>query len=256
MIQINLLPQDQAKGTATVKTASAGGGGVAVALVLLFAFVVVIAAGGFAFFLQAQSVAKREAKQAALTRVQNEIKDKEKAAAEVKATRDALRNQIRVLETLNPSDRLYWAKKLNILPLLMPDGVYLTQLRMTEDIKEVETRESQRRQQEWQRKPARTRGARPAREMLPIITQTLVFEGIAYVPDGTSDQRLDKIIEFISALQSAEVPVPFTNEPTNFMEGFVPRINWDEFGDTRAAGRVVQQFQMSLTSRPMGRPQE
>src|SRR5690606_21172648 len=142
------------------------------------------------FFTWQQDVAETQQVRNRNEALGREIEQKEEQFEELQEMERVLRNQIALLETLDPPDRLFWAEKLNLLPLYVPDGVFLTTIEVTESSREVETADSRRLQDEWRRKPARSRGPQPPQEFQTIITQQLELEGVSYVAEGTSDDRL------------------------------------------------------------------
>lgn len=253
MIRINLLPQ-QATGSkgAAAPSSPSSSGGLVVGLAIVAILAVVVVAGFGVLALKKRSDAKLASVRDDLAAVNKEISSKKKEAEEIEQAIAALQNQVKVLNTLNPTERLYWAEKMNMLPLIVPEGIYLTELKVTQDVKEVETKASQQRAADWEKKPANTRGPRPPRDVYPVIRQTLIINGIAYVQDGTSDQRLQLIIDFMDALQTKTVKIPFSGKEGNFMDFFEPRVQWESFEDKNMAGRTVQAFQLSILSKPIG----
>jgi Tfp pilus assembly protein PilN len=249
MIRINLLPQ-QAGGKAAAKSSAPQSGTVMVTMILLVALLVTF--GVFGFFFSQKLGAERELKEVndKLAAAKTEKGDLERRYTELRANLEVLRKQDRVLQVLDPPEgRLYWAQKLNILPAYLPEGVYLTKIQVTEDVKEVETRESRQRYQKWVQ--GGKKGKAPARDYTPIIKQKLQMDGIAYKSDGTSDQRLDLIIQFYNNLEDQKVVTPFNNEEASFMDAMTPNILFDPFDQAEVGGRPVTRFRFHMVSRPV-----
>ena len=255
MIQINLLPQEAEAmaggGARAPRQPGAAQGLVIAVLVVLVMLAIPAVGGGFLFIASTGSASALKDAKAREERAADEVKKLETEYEEVREGLEVARKQWRILQSLNNPDRLLWTEKLNILPLLVPDGIYLTRIRVSEEITEVETPESRAAFNAWNEKTPR-QGSAPRREYTPVIIQTLVLEGISYVPDGTSDERLDKIIRFINALENDMVPLPHSGSPVNFMDKFTPNVDWTRFEDTRMNDRVVQEFTLTITSRPFG----
>jgi hypothetical protein len=149
---------------------------------------------------------------------------------------------------------MIWSRKLNMLPMVVPEGIYLTQIEVTQRVTEKESAESIKRRNDWMKTK---KGPAPPTEKFPVYTQTLVLQGIAYVPDGTPAQRLDQIVLFNRRLRDGRYKVPFDKEPMSFMDGFRPDILPSPVSPGRMAGRDVSLFRFTLNTRPLevtGRP--
>ncbi len=247
MIRINLLPQE-ASGKAIKSAGPSGSGGILVGGILVITYAVILVAAYWVYSGQQAEMKKEAALKAEAAKIAKEIEAKRKEYKEINEALDVLRNQNSVLEILDPEKRLFWAEKLNILPMLVPDGVYLTEIKVTEDIREVETPESRRRHAEW----AKTRkGNQPPKETKPVIKQKLELSGVSYVQDGTSDQRLQLVIDFHNSLNYDLVRVPYSGEKTGFLEYMQPGINFDPVEGEKVTGRDVMKFKFYLVSKPM-----
>lgn len=253
MIKINLLQQEAggSRALAGPSMSAPGGGTFMVAGILLAAFVVILGYGGLRFFTWQNDVAATQQVRNRAAALEREIRQKEDQFEELQEIERVLRNQIALLETLDPPDRLFWAEKLNLLPMYVPDGVFLTTIRVTESSREVETAESRRRQDDWRRRPARTRGPQPPQQYQTVITQQLQLDGVSYVTDGTSDNRLALITTFLRDLQTKEVTSPSTGEPTMFMNNFRD-ITYSNIEGVTLAGRECSRFSFTLRARPIG----
>jgi len=254
MIEINLLQQEgRSKAAAATTEPSVNAGNLLVAVVLLIAFLIV----GAVFYVSFAGTSALRSEYNELSsqraRLQNETRTMEREYENLRETLEVLRNQDMILSVLDPEDRLFWAEKLNILPSYMPDGVYLTRIRVTEDVREVETPESRAAYEEWQR-AQRRRGATPTdapqRTMIPVIQQRLVLNGVAYVADGTSAQRLERIIQLYSNLEDMKVELPFSGEEVAFMDNMMPGVSYRPFNQGTMGGREVTEFEFVLQTRP------
>lgn len=255
MIQINLLPQEAQNPKAAAAAArepGQAGGLVVMLLVLLLALGIPGVGAAFVIVRTAASNAELEEVRRQRTNLTNEVRRLEAEYSEISEGLEIARRQWRVIQSLNAEDRLFWTEKLNLLPLLVPDGIFLTRLRVSETVRDSETRESRERREAWERLPARQRPPQPPREMMTTITQTLTIDGISYVADGTSDERLDRIIGFIRALEGQRVRMPFSGEMVSFMDGFRQNVEWTRFTDRNMGGRIVQDFSLTITGIPFG----
>ncbi len=252
MIKINLLHQDGTSRSAAATSVSApGSGSFLVAGILIAAFALILGYGGFQFISWQSDIARTQEVRSKATSLEREISQKEEQFEELQEMERVLRNQIALLETLDPPDRLFWAEKLNLLPMYVPDGVFLTSIAVTESSREVETPESRKRQDDWRRRPARSRGTQPPQQFQTIITQQLQLDGVSYVAEGTSDDRLALITTFLRDLQNKEVVSPSTGESTMFMENFRD-INYANIEGVTLAGRECSKFSFTLRARPIG----
>ncbi|MCB2153982.1 hypothetical protein KQI84_03795 [bacterium] len=248
MIRINLLPQETAADVRGAAKTSETSGTMVVALILIIAFAVVLGGGGWIYNYRSSELKRTARVKAEAKKVADELKDMKTQYAEVQDSMTALRNQIAVLKALDPENRLFWARKLNILPMLVPEGVFLTNIRVVEDVKEVETAESRARYAAWAKKK---KGPAPSRVMKPVIKQKLDMEGVSYVENGTSDQRLQLIIDFYRSLENNKVEVPFSGEQVGFMEHFEPNIAFSPFEAAKISNRQCSKFKFTLISQPL-----
>ena len=249
MIRINLLPQETAAEARGAARTTEAGGTLIASLILVIAFAVVIAAGSWVFSVRRAAVNDTQEIRVRAEKVKKDLAELKTKYAEVRESMNALRNQIAVLKALDPDNRLYWARKLNILPLLVPDGVFLTGIKVVEDVKEVETSASRSRHAAWVKN--KKTGPEPPRDVKPVIKQKLDLEGVSYMENGTSDQRLQLIIDFYRSLESKEVQVPFTGENVGFMEHFEPNIAFSPFEAAKISNRSCSKFRFTLISKPI-----
>lgn len=250
MIKINLLPQEMAggrPGTAAAGSSFDAGGTAVVALVLLVIFGINIAAGGYLFYTYNEARSKFETTKIEADAIAEELRTTEIKYRDTKSSIERMERMISVAESLDPPDRLLWARKLNMLPLLVPQGIFLTQIDVTREIREVETQASIARRNEWEK--AR-QGPPPEVEKNPVVTQTMNLRGISYAEGGTQNERLEQIITFYRNLQREPVQLPFDDEPTEFLTGFTPNIATSPVSGTTIEGRDVSQFSFTIRTIP------
>lgn len=252
MIKINLLPQDMARGGAATGgssgAASPAGEGGAIALAIMLLVLAILSGGSWYLYSQyndaktAHAAAKAENE-----KVKRELEQLKAEWQEIERDLQVMRNQIAVIETLDPPDRLLWTKKLNLLPMLVPENVFLTEILVTEKVEEKETEESVKAFNEWNKTK---KGPPPVRVKRPIIRQTLSLSGVAYSPNNRSDERLERITEFIRNLQESEAELPFDGKSYRFLEGMLPSINYSDIKQAQAGGREVLSFKFNIEAKP------
>lgn len=252
MIKINLLPPEMAKGkkekVKMPKAPSSGTPVVVLILIILFA-----ASGGFAYWVISQKMeSDRKVKSAQRDRdnLEEQVQEQREEFKELVDLRFLLENKIAVLKALSPEDRLLWSEKLNMLADLIPKGVYLTDIRVTEDIKQVETEASKERRRKWNE--GGSQGEEPPMVKKPQITQTLVLSGITWAEDP--EQRLQLILRFHDALMNYQTAGQ-TGRTRRFMDNFQEQIRIDPTWVEQVAGRTVNRFKLILKTKPFS-PQE
>lgn len=245
MIKINLLPQEMAGGRAS-SSGPSGGGSAIVALVLMLAFGVNILIAGFLYHRYQTAETELKSAKAAEKAALDELKNTEVSYNERRLSLERMEKLIQVADKLDPVDRLLWSRKLNAVPLLIPQGVFLTELNVTQRITETETPESIQRRNDYAKAK---KGTPPEVEKVPNISQILTMNGISYVDQGSDTQRLDQINTFYRNLLGKKVKLPFDKEETSFMEGFVPLIEPSPYSASKIEGRDVFNFKFTITTR-------
>lgn len=226
------------------------GGGAVVALFLVVAYLVVIAVGLYVFNGKYQSDNAVRQAESAKKDAQAKIDKLEKEFTELKTIKALYENQLEVLKALDPPDRLLWCEKLNLLPQLVPEGIYLTRVKVDETVKEVETPDSIRKNREWAQ--AGRKGAKPQTVKKPVITQTLTIEGVVYVEGSQADKkRLQLYIDFVQNLRNKEAIIPFTQKPKSFMDFFKGEEVAEPFVGDTIAGREVSRFTIKLRTQAL-----
>ncbi len=254
MIEINLLPQETSARATTVRTSSESQGTLVVTAALVAAYAAVFVVAFLIHSHQRAVLQEEEDLKAESKKLAAEIREIEDEYRELVEALAVAKNQIALLEALDPEERLFWAEKLNILPLLIDDGVYLTALEVSENVREVETKASREARAEWSKN--KKSGPEPPRLTQPVITQTLLVKGVSYVPDGTSDEQLAQIVTFINTLRNEKAEVPFSGEQVSFMDHFKPVIPFRDVRGSNVQDRNVTEFTLTLVSNPVGGTEE
>ncbi|MCX7000520.1 MAG: hypothetical protein NT106_09545 [Candidatus Sumerlaeota bacterium] len=159
--------------------------------------------------------------------------------------RTILASQMEILKALDPPNRLLWAEKINMLAEIVPPGVYITNMDVSEDVREEETQDSMKIREVWIK--GGKKGAEPPMITKPIVTQTLAIEGITWADEA--DQRIQLIMKFHDAMRN------YSKQGTNgstrkFMDNFQD-IRIDATYLDRVGGRNVNHFKLILTSKPL-----
>jgi Tfp pilus assembly protein PilN len=249
MIKINLLPEDMMGGK--------GGGGIAstestgsviVTLVLLVLFGANAAFGGYLLYTKSNTQARLTEAKAEAEQIKADLKETETTYRTAQADIQRMERLIDVARSLAPPNRLLWSRKLNMLPLLVPEGVFLEGIEVSQTVTERETEDSIKRRNDWMKTK---RGNPPAVVRVPVYQQVLRLQGIAYVPDGTDTQRLQQFIEFVRNIQEKAVKLPFEAEPRQFMTHFNAQADFFPVSQKTIAGRNVTEFRVDLRTKPL-----
>lgn len=250
MIKLNLLPQEySSKAAAGAPAGPPQGGALMVGAVLAAVYLIIIGVAVMIFLQLADSNRRLQKAQAEFAKVDAERKRLLTEFNEIKELEDALRNQVAVLDTLDPPDRIYWAKKMNMLPAIVPDGVYLTDVKLVERLQEVETKASRQAQADWAKRKG-NKGAQPPKQTRTIITYQMTMAAVSYVPDGTSDARLALIIQLLQNMQNKEVKLEFDDSTELFLEGMDRRVVLSKIEGVQIAGRDVSKVTLTLNTTP------
>jgi hypothetical protein len=250
MIKINLLPKELS-GSRKGSGAFDAGGSLLVAVVLFLLFGLDLLVGGYVFYnyTTAKTAIDRVTVEAAA--VEAELIEVEKEFNELTMSMEKMEELISVAKSLDPPERLLWCRKLNMLPLLIPEGVFLTQVQVTQSVRSLETQASLDARNAHMANPKLKKLPPPAKVVAPVITQTMNLEGVAHVDMGTETQRLQHIIQFYRNLQGAKHKLPFDNDETRFLDGFTPFIDTAAVRSTQFEGREVSGFQFSLKTKDL-----
>jgi Tfp pilus assembly protein PilN len=245
MIKVNLLPQELA-GRKRKEKIGAPKPSIIVVLVVGALFVLVALEALLVYRATASST--NELKQTVSERdaIQKKIEALETQYKTLKEIKAMVANQIEILNSLSPPDRLLWSEKLYMLADLIPSNVYITDLRMTENIESVETLESQQHRMDWEK--AGKKGTAPPVVKKPIIKQSLQITGITYAEN--SEKRLQLVLDFLNALQNHSYRTA-SGEVRRFMDNFDDLIKIVRIPTVVVQGVEVSQFTFIITSRPL-----
>jgi len=120
---------------------------------------------------------------------EKQVADLKKKSAAVKEVLDTLRNQAEVVTKLTPGESdIYWSEKLDYLSDLIPENIYILNLKITESVREVETKESIEARQAWEKN--KKSGPPPPKQTRPLIEQRLILTCIAQAEERENRIRL------------------------------------------------------------------
>lgn len=249
MIRINLLPEEmRGRGRRGAPVRREGLSPMAIAAIALLALLNIVA-----FYLVFNRAASAKARTKDLqAEIDRKTKERDTRMPEYQQLVD-LREQLKVkesiLKTLDPPDRILWSQKLNMLCYIVHPQVFITNMKLEEDEKQVETEASIRRRNDWDESKTKT-GPEPQPVMVPIITQTMTVTGIT---TGESNrEQLDAFRKFWESLQSYQTK-DNRGQTVRFMDGFAKTevIDPGLVFDQEVAGKQVGQFTITLTTVPM-----
>lgn len=254
MIKINLLTQDMMQGAGGGPSAPSSGTTL-VTGVLLAVFLLNAAIGGAMYYYVSTAQAERNVVSAEAAELREELEEMEIVYDERRLDLQRMEELIEVAESLDPPDRLLWSRKLNMLPLIVPEGVFLTEIRVTRRVTEVQTQRSLERQRAFEQRRGQ-RGAPtqpPPIERAPVYRQTLVMDGVAYVAGGSDTQRLQQISLFAANIRDRRVALPFDDEESaeRFIDGFSPNIEPAPATASQIEGREVLVFSFTMETLPL-----
>jgi hypothetical protein len=245
MIKINLLPPEMTKiKKEPVKIFKVPSD--ATPIVILVLIIVYIAVFSIVYSVVHKKVKDdREVAtlQAERDNLKKTVESKQKQFKDLIEIRTILANQMEILKALDPPNRLLWAEKINMLAEIVPSSVYLTNMVVSEDIKEEETQESKKIREAWIK--GAKKGAEPPQINKPIVTQTLVVEGITWADEA--DQRIQLIMKFHDAMKNYSTR-GMDGSTRKFMDSFQD-IKIDSTYMERVAGRNVNHFKLILTGK-------
>ncbi len=245
MIKINLVPAELA-GKKRRERIGAPKPSFIVTLVVIGLFVVVVCEGLLAHRAKAASDNALKTAISERDEVKGQIDALEGEYQRLKYIKMLVANQIEILNSLNPTNRLLWSEKLNMLADLIPPNVYITDLLMTESVQNVETFESQQHRAEWEK--AGKKGTAPAVVKKPIIRQSLRITGITFAQN--SEKRLQLVLDFLNALQKYTYRTA-SGKTQRFMDNFDDLIKIVRIPTILVQGVEVSQFVFVITSRPL-----
>ncbi len=250
MIKVNLLPQELL-GKGPAKTASSSEGGFMVALVTVVVLAIVSGLFGYAEVSKSTALEQKRVVEADLKKQDADLKALREEYRKIEEGLAVMQNQKAVLEALDPVDRLLWSKKLNMLPLLVPENLFLTDIVVKEKVTEEETPESLKASADWV--AAGRKGVAPPKTKIPVINQSMEITGLAYSPDNKSEERLRRITLFRNNLEKSDVKIPYTGKEEKFITGFQRGVGIaiSPIELTAIEGRDVSKFTFTIPVEPV-----
>lgn len=234
MIKTNLLPPElqtkkrRVKGKGKAKTqamAAAGLGGAPTPVFALVALLLVVGfvcgAGYGAMWVHGNikaAEADRDSAQGTKKARQDTYDGLKDRYKERFAQWQVMQQKAAILSGLMPENRLLWTEKFNMLSNLIPKGVYVTGIEITEKKESIPTKASNKARKEWDDKKkvqdARKKKGpipddeklepKPKQKFKPKITQTLVINALAIWDEEFGSHR-EKYIEFQKNMQNYEL---------------------------------------------------
>ena len=250
MIKVNLLPQELL-GKGPAKAASSSEGGFLIGLVTVAVIIVVASIFGYSEVTKSKADDLKRKAEADLKKQDADLKALREEYRKIEEGLFVMQNQKAVLEALDPVDRLLWSKKLNMLPLLVPENLFLTDIVVKEKVTEEETPESIKAGQDWV--AGGKKGVAPPKQKIPIINQSMEITGLAYSPENKSEDRLRRITLFRTNLERSDVKIPYTGENEKFITGFQRGvgIGISPIELTAIEGRDVSKFTFTIAVEPV-----
>lgn len=247
MIKINLLPQNMANSRATGPQKANSP-----MTIVIMAGVLMAVLNGLAGWLAFSSViaAKDDVDrvQAKYDKINKQIETRVKEADEVRKFREVVKNQMDVLRSLDPPERLLWSEKMNMLANLMPPDVFVSEILVTEKVEMVETDASKAAHMKWE-KLDKKKGPEPGKVNRPLITYEMKLTGLALGKDST--EQLNNVVKFHTALNSYKM-TDAQGKERRFMDGFNPTIEMGGTLTTVYEGTAVDQFIFTLKTKAIG----
>lgn len=250
MIKINLLPQTSQKGVAA--RATGGGSNHNKALLLAGTVVVMVALNAMAGWAAFRSVytAKEEVDRIKdkCDLVDKQIKNRMSEADLVRKYREVVTNQMDVLKSLDPPERILWCEKINMLSNLIPPEVFLTEVAVTEHMELIETEASKAARSKWEKAKEKV-GKEPEIVKRPIISYQMKLTGLALGKESVD--QMNNVMKFHTAMTSYRMSDGKGREH-RFMDGFNPNIDLGSIEAAVYQGTPVNQFTFTLRTRTMG----
>ncbi len=252
MIRINLLPEAQKKarpGRAAAARVDSGGGGNGAAMALLVVFILVLGAGAYHVRgRQAAIKATVKAERDKLAALEKKIADEGPKADEIQTNLDILNTQQEILATLD--NRILWSEKVSQLAKLIPSNVFLNEITVNEEYREVETEASKRARAEYEANKGKKGAVKPEIQKRPIISYNLRLTGMATGENPV--QQLDNVQKFHEALVAYSEPGR-DGTTRRFMDNMNPQIDFEYVRTALFEKQYpVQQFVFRIKTVPQG----
>lgn len=257
MIQINLLPQNSSRGRSSGGQAAVARSGGGMGIVWAMAVLVLLIDGGagyLAFRQVTQATSKYMTVLSEYDMVKKQVDERMSKAEEVRQFREVVNNQMDVLRSLDPPDRILWSEKLNMLANLMPPNVFISEVEVKEYVTMVETAQSKAARERYKKALANKKENEATPKEPPVVNKPVIH----YVMHITglslgenNDEQLNNVTKFHKAIINYE-RVDGKGEKRRFMDGFTSNIEFESIVATEYEGTPVNKFIFKLTTKPMG----
>lgn len=247
MIEINLLPDNDRSARKSRKAAAPSFGGrekfvVAAFAVVAFGSVGAIGFGSWNKVHQAKvDYMQLKAKQ---QKLEKEVAATSEKAQEIMELRRVFSDQLEILRSLDPPNRILWSEKIDMIADLMPSNVFLEEVRVEETVTEVELQSSIQARQEWEKNGKE--GPQPEVVKKPVITHTLVLSGVTTGADNV--EQFDNVVKFHDALTNHK-RVETDGTVRRFMDSFDPNVEFETVEATLHQGFPVHHFIFKLKTK-------
>src|SRR5690606_36431461 len=145
-------------------------------------------------------------------------------AEQVRKFREVVNNQMDVLRSLDPPDRILWSEKLNMLAGLIPPDVFLDEVKVVERVDLVETEQSKAAREAWRKNDNSKKGPEPKIVYRPVISYNLFITGLALGDNHV--EQFNNVMAFHKAMIDHEEPAR-GGETRRFMDGFRDEIQFE-----------------------------
>lgn len=250
MIKINLLPPEAGKRPLTAAKKASGPSAAPYYLLLALLYVGALYGAYWAYQQNAKATALLARKTTERDKKKAEVKRREADFEKNNLLSQEIEEKYAVVQALGPENRIFWSEKMNMISKArMNLAVYVTKLRLEEQVTELETPESVQRREEWKRlkDKGQAKGVEPKPIKQPIINQTLTIEAIAYGAD--SSQRLRQVNSFYENLKTLEWKRK-SGTVAHFLERLKPDFNQLNHRLDRVGGVDVLRFGFAIQADP------
>src|SRR5690606_10492980 len=139
--------------------------------------------------------------------------------------------------------------KINMLANLVPANVFLTEVKVQEQVEMVETEASRLAREKWENTDKKDRGEQPEAVRRPVIHYDLTISGMA--PGRDSTQMFDNALEFHRAMIAPQM-VDTDGLTRRFMDGFVNNLDVGSIEADVHEGQRVNKFVFKLRTEDVG----
>jgi len=243
MLRINLLPEQETRRRREVVAAPAGISPLTILIIVVYSSLV----GGYFYFGVRRPLMNLRQQERTL---KEKVDGLDKGIKAYQADSEKLgriqymaRLMSDIVEALDPPDRLLWSKKLNQISDLKPENVYVSLIRMTEEI----TEEAKGKPKAAKAPAAKEAAATATAQLLfPPTFQRLEVRAVTDTENASEVFRLQR--EFHDNLKTGVNKRD--NLTTDFFESF-DRIEPGNVTRPEVGGRSAYEFSFTLTAKPL-----